>query len=493
MKIMDTHNFDDLNVDNVDEKLKELKLIGPDYESDDERDKVRLTGKGIDIQALKAGNDIEFELDSNNDDNYNWYDESDKIDYEKIFRYRNLDMIVGDSTNPDDESNSNKTPFEILRTKMYDISPDKDQGVLKRIINPGCGIVIPNGSRARIHYNAYFEMNDEPFDSTHLRNKTFEFKLGVNQVVIGLDIAVATMKKYEKSQFIFAPEYYCGKQGCEPRVPRDTPVMFEIEIISFIEANAFDRYEETCEEQRKKISFEEMVKICNCLRELGNDNYIRHNFREASKKYRKSIYLLDNVNVENEEQENKWNSVMLKLYLNMSQVCLKQSKPKKTIYYCKLALDKDPNNVKALFRYGQSLRLLQDFDRSRQFLVKAYTLAPTNVDIKEEINKLNDMIKKYKMLEKDIYKKMFSNTSANHQCELKFDSANLDEKTKSTIINNLQEFRKNDKMKVLKIQHAYIQPQMKEFLIEQAKIMGFDIRNIKGDTSDISIIQILKI
>ena len=43
-------------------------------------------------------------------------------------------------------------------------------------------------------------MNDEPFDSTHLRNKSFEFKLGANEVVLGLDIAVATMKKHEKSQ-----------------------------------------------------------------------------------------------------------------------------------------------------------------------------------------------------------------------------------------------------------------------------------------------------
>jgi hypothetical protein len=35
-------------------------------------------------------------------------------------------------------------------------------------------------------------------------------------------VAVASMKKKEKSQFIFLPEYYCGKMGCEPRVPRET-------------------------------------------------------------------------------------------------------------------------------------------------------------------------------------------------------------------------------------------------------------------------------
>lgn len=77
--------------------------------------------------------------------------------------------------------------------------------------------------RFLVHYNAYFEMNDEPFDSTYLRNKSFEFKLGNAEVIIGLDIAVATMKKREKSQFIFDPEYYCGKHGCPPRVPANTP------------------------------------------------------------------------------------------------------------------------------------------------------------------------------------------------------------------------------------------------------------------------------
>ncbi len=54
----------------------------------------------------------------------------------------------------------------------------------------------------------------------------------------------------------------------------------------------------------------------------------------------------------NEEEETKWKAVMLKLFLNMSQICVKQIKPKKTIFYCKQALDIDPNNIKALFRYG---------------------------------------------------------------------------------------------------------------------------------------------
>lgn len=239
------------------------------------KDKVRLTGKGIDFNALKAGQDIEFQIDNNDEDNYNWEDENDdKIDYEKVFRYRNLAMVTGydnenECNDENEDSNTNvKTPFEILKLKMFDITPDKDQGVLKRVLVPGSGLVIPNGSRVRVHYNAYFEMNDEPFDSTHLRNKTFEFKLGANEVVLGLEVAVSTMRKHEKSQFIFQPEYYCGKFGCEPRVPRETPVLFEVEVISFIEANAYDQFELTPEEQRQKLTLPQMLQICNCLRQV---------------------------------------------------------------------------------------------------------------------------------------------------------------------------------------------------------------------------------
>ena len=76
-------------------------------------------------------------------------------------------------------------------------------------------------------------------------------------------------------------------------------------------------------------------------------------YREAYKKYRKAIYLLDNTPVNSDEDDDKMNHVKLKLYLNISQICLKQTKPKKTIFYCKLALDIDQSNVKALFRYGK--------------------------------------------------------------------------------------------------------------------------------------------
>lgn len=117
---------------------------------------------------------------------------------------------------------------------------------------------------------------------------------------------------------------------------------------------------------------------------------------------------MDNVNVGNDEEEKRWKTTMLKLYLNLSQICLKQTKPKKTIFYCKLALDLDPENVKATFRYGSSLRLLQDFDRSRKYLIKAYNSAPSNKEIADEIERLDDAIARYKNIEKDMCQRMFN-------------------------------------------------------------------------------------
>jgi FKBP-type peptidyl-prolyl cis-trans isomerase len=180
---------------------------------------------------LKAGQDVEFEFDPDKEEDvYDWEDESEKnkIDYKKLFEHRNTDVVLGDEDDEGEEDDkqgeegserktkptSAQTPFEMLRARMEDVSPTKDGGVLKRVIIPGSGLVVPKASRVRVHYNAYFEMNDEPFDSTHLRNKSFEFKLGAGEVVYGLDVGVATMKRYEKAQFIFEPEYYIGKFGC---------------------------------------------------------------------------------------------------------------------------------------------------------------------------------------------------------------------------------------------------------------------------------------
>lgn len=39
-------------------------------------------------------------------------------------------------------------------------------GIWKQVIYAGVGEMPSLGSTVRVHYNAYFELNDEPYDST---------------------------------------------------------------------------------------------------------------------------------------------------------------------------------------------------------------------------------------------------------------------------------------------------------------------------------------
>lgn len=53
-----------------------------------------------------------------------------------------------------------------------------DGGVLKKIIRPGTGPLVPEGAMVRVHYNGYLEFADEPYDSSRLRNRQQQFQLG---------------------------------------------------------------------------------------------------------------------------------------------------------------------------------------------------------------------------------------------------------------------------------------------------------------------------
>jgi tetratricopeptide (TPR) repeat protein len=211
-----------------------------------------------------------------------------------------------------------------------------------------------------------------------------------------------------------------------------------------------------------------------------------------------------------EEAESKWQSIMLKLYLNLAQTYLILCKPKKTIYYCKQALDYDSDNVKALFRYGHSLRILQDFDRSRKFLLRAYKLKPGDKSISEEIDKLDQMVSKYKYLEKDIYKKMFKSTTSmasideekpkiveiENEDESDMDLINLDlddkasiARTKQRLLNKLKEFKSNPDLVSYHIQIDMFPTEIMNYIKEQADSLNLTLRSIKGVTNTIQIMK----
>jgi hypothetical protein len=61
-----------------------------------------------------------------------------------------MEMIGGaDDMNDDTTPHDSQTPFDILKSKMIDITEEKNEGVFKRILTPGFGQPIPAGSHVR--------------------------------------------------------------------------------------------------------------------------------------------------------------------------------------------------------------------------------------------------------------------------------------------------------------------------------------------------------
>ncbi|VDM93439.1 unnamed protein product, partial [Onchocerca ochengi] len=114
-----------------------------------------------------------------------------------------------------------------------DITPEKNGGVLKKILVEGVGEHHPSkGDSVYVHYVGTLE-NGEQFDSSRDRSEPFNFTLGNGQVIKGWDLGVATMKKGEKCDLICRADYAYGENGSPPKIPGGATLKFEIELLSW--------------------------------------------------------------------------------------------------------------------------------------------------------------------------------------------------------------------------------------------------------------------
>ena len=104
--------------------------------------------------------------------------------------------------------------------------------VQKQILKEGDinGQYPSSGSTVTVHYTGKFQ-NGNVFDSSISRGTPFSFVLNGRQVIPGWDIAVASMKKGEKSVFFIPSELAYGQRGAGASIPPNTDLIFEIELL----------------------------------------------------------------------------------------------------------------------------------------------------------------------------------------------------------------------------------------------------------------------
>jgi FKBP-type peptidyl-prolyl cis-trans isomerase len=108
-----------------------------------------------------------------------------------------------------------------------------DGGLLKQVLREGTGESFPpNGAEVQVHYVGKLQ-DGTVFDSSRDRNQPFSFKLGQSSVIKGWDKGVATMRKGELSILRCAPNYAYGAEGSPPKIPPNSTLDFEVEVLDW--------------------------------------------------------------------------------------------------------------------------------------------------------------------------------------------------------------------------------------------------------------------
>lgn len=108
------------------------------------------------------------------------------------------------------------------------------------------------------------------------------------EVIEGWDCGVATMKRTEVARFLVNPSYAFGEFGCPPRIPAGAtskpnththihtntdactflPVMFEIELMSFLDYKAADEFGSLTASEKREASLDQLIAAAHAEKEV---------------------------------------------------------------------------------------------------------------------------------------------------------------------------------------------------------------------------------
>ena len=116
-------------------------------------------------------------------------------------------------------------------SKLTEGATTTESGLKYVILKEGDGEKPQSGQTVSVHYSGYL-VDGTKFDSSHDRNKPFEFPLGKRKVIKGWDEGVALLNVGSKAKFIIPPELGYGTRGAGGLIPPNATLVFEVELLS---------------------------------------------------------------------------------------------------------------------------------------------------------------------------------------------------------------------------------------------------------------------
>ena len=123
---------------------------------------------------------------------------------------------------------------EAIIGQLYPTAKITKSGLRYIVTQEGDGITKPNrGQPVAIHYRGTFR-DGTYLDDSFKNNDTYKFPAGKAQVVPGLDQAVLDMSKGEKRTLIIPYWLGYGEKGVQGKIPAQTTLIFEVELVDVI-------------------------------------------------------------------------------------------------------------------------------------------------------------------------------------------------------------------------------------------------------------------
>lgn len=285
--------------------------------------------------------------------------------------------------------------IELISWKGEDISKEKDESIVRRVLEKGEGYESPvEGATVEAHIIG--KCNGVVFE-----DRDVNFILGEGLaigVLESIEDALLNFSKGEKSLLHIKASKGYGSAGCpEKNIPPNAALEYEVSLNKF----------ENCKESWE-MDYSEKLEQGDILKQKGTKYFKEQQWQLAKKSYQK---IVDNLDVETnleEERQKKKDALLLAAHLNLAMVYLKLADHNRTVDSCNSALEIDAKNEKAFFRRGQALASLQEFEDAISDFKTCLEIDPNNKAAKNQLAVAQQDMKKYMAAEKQRYSGMFS-------------------------------------------------------------------------------------
>ncbi|KAK2509860.1 hypothetical protein MC885_007242 [Smutsia gigantea] len=103
----------------------------------------------------------------------------------------------------------------------------------------------------------------------------------------GMELGLLSMQRGELARFLFKPTYAYGTLGCPPLIPANTTVLFEIELLDFLDSAESDKFYALSAEQQDEFPLQKVLKVAATEREFGNHLFHQNHFYDAKVRYKR--------------------------------------------------------------------------------------------------------------------------------------------------------------------------------------------------------------